>query len=191
MESIVVVGLGNPGEEYHNTRHNVGFLVIDELCRRFKKNLKSGEGDYLLAHARIGDRAAILVKPLTYMNNTGIAVAEVLERFNTPQQHALVVADDFALPLGTLRIRTKGSDGGHNGLYSVIYHLNTNKFPRVRCGIKKDVMPPKTEMADFVLSPFEDDEHERVKDMVGRAADAVTEFATSGIARTMNRFNTQ
>jgi len=100
-----------------------------------------------------------------------------------------VIADDVALPLGSIRVRATGSDGGHNGLYSIIYQLNSNAFPRLRCGIRRDVMPSKNEMSSFVLSPFEKDELDTVTGMVSRATDAVVEFCVSGIARAMNRFN--
>ncbi len=187
MDPVIVVGLGNPGSEYEGTRHNIGFEVVDELTRRFKTSLKSGRGEYLFASRR----EFVLVKPLTYMNNSGTAVVEALERFESSISSLIIVADDFALPLGTIRIRTKGSDGGHNGLASIIYQLNSNEFARVRCGIQKEVMPPKHRMAEFVLSPFEPEERDKVKEMVVQAADAAVECAVSGIARAMTRFNTK
>jgi peptidyl-tRNA hydrolase, PTH1 family len=186
---LVVVGLGNPGAEYEGTRHNVGFQVIDELSGRLKKRLKPANGDYLFSLCRIDAKDLVLVKPLTYMNNSGQAVVGVLERFGVPVENLIVIADDFALPLGVIRIRAKGSDGGHNGLCSVIYQLNSNEFPRVRCGIQKDTMPGKSERVAFVLSAFEPGEIEAVNVMVVRAADAASEFVRAGIARTMNLFN--
>lgn len=191
MDPIIVVGLGNPGTEYEWTRHNVGFKVIDELARRFKTPIRAGRGEYLIASRGISGKEVVLVKPLTYMNNSGTAVSELLETYHVRLSELMLVADDFALPLGTIRVRAKGSDGGHNGLSSVIYHLNTNEFARIRCGIRRKVMPPKERMAEFVLSTFEQEEQETVKVMIAEAADAVVEFATTGIARTMNRFNTR
>jgi peptidyl-tRNA hydrolase, PTH1 family len=186
---LVVVGLGNPGAEYEGTRHNVGFQVIDELARRVKSRLKRGDGDYLFSLCRMDGRNLVLVKPLTYMNNSGQAALGVLERFAAPIENLMVIADDFALPLGVIRVKPKGSDGGHNGLYSIIYTLGSNEFPRIRCGIQQEAMPGKNEKADFVLSAFEPGEIEAVNAMVVRAADAALEFGRTGIARTMNLYN--
>ena len=191
MDPIIVVGLGNPGTEYEWTRHNVGFKVIDELARRFKTSIRAGRGEYLIASRGVSGKEVVLVKPLTYMNNSGIAVSELLEHYGARLDQLLLVADDFALPLGTIRVRAKGSDGGHNGLSSVIYHLNTNVFARIRCGIQQKIMPPKERMAEFVLSPFEREERETSGVMIAEAASAVVEFAITGIARTMNKFNTR
>jgi PTH1 family peptidyl-tRNA hydrolase len=187
---ILVVGLGNPGSEYEQTRHNIGFLVVDILCERFRWPLRAGRGDYLQAMGNSGPAKLLLMKPMTYMNNSGQAVKEVVESLGLPLSGTLVVYDDIALPLGTLRVRSKGSDGGHNGVYSIIYHLNSNGFPRIRCGIRQEAAPRKHEMAGFVLSRFDREEKPRVTAMTERAADAVLAFAASGIARTMNTFNT-
>jgi peptidyl-tRNA hydrolase, PTH1 family len=191
VDPIIVVGLGNPGTEYDWTRHNVGFKVIDELARRFKTSIRPGRGDYLFAACRICGKEVVLVKPLTYMNNSGIAVSELLEKYSAGLHELILVADDFVLPLGTIRVRKKGSDGGHNGLSSVIYQLNTTEFARIRCGIRREIMPPKERMAEFVLSPFEREERETADAMIAKAADAVVEFTTTGISRTMNKFNTR
>jgi peptidyl-tRNA hydrolase, PTH1 family len=190
VDPLIVVGLGNPGSEYENTRHNVGFTVIDELCGRFKKGLAHGKGDYLCSVARLQLTTVVLVKPLTYMNNSGLAVVDVLQRYRASLADTLVIVDDLALPLGAIRARAHGSDGGHNGLYSIIYHLNSSEFPRIRCGIRSDTMPPKEERAAFVLSAFESKEAGTVDAMINRAADAAMEFVRFGIARTMNKFNT-
>ncbi len=123
------------------------------------------------------------------MNNSGEAVVDVLEKYPIPLQNVLVIADDFALDIGTVRVRAGGSEGGHNGLRSIIYFLNSDEVPRIRCGIKKETMPPKREMSDFVLSPFDDDERETAGTMISKAADALEDFARSGIERTMNVFN--
>ncbi len=186
---ITVVGLGNPGSEYMKTRHNIGFMVVETLSAQFKCVWRPGQGDYLISRAEMSGKSAVFVKPLTYMNNSGEAVRDVLERFLVPISNLIVVVDDFAFELGMIRVRSKGSDGGHNGLRSIIYELNTDEFTRIRCGIKKPTMPGKSEMADFVLSPFDDDEREAVTEMVGTAAEAVKEFVRSGIGRTMTKFN--
>lgn len=189
MTSILVIGLGNPGTEYEATRHNVGFTVVEELSRRWKKPFSPGTGEYLATRARVEEKQLVLVKPLTYMNNSGLAVAEALERYEASPEQIIVVADDFALPLGRLRLRPGGSDGGHNGLYSIIYHLQSDEFPRLRCGIGQQEPPRASDAADFVLSPFGPEEVDTVREMIGRAADAVMEFALAGIERAMNRCN--
>lgn len=190
METFIVVGLGNPGFEYDETRHNVGFMVVEEISARLGCLWKPGKGEYLFARSTVDGKKLILVKPLTYMNNSGAAVIDVLEKFPAPPGNMIAIVDDFALELGRIRIRTRGSDGGHNGLRSIIYFLNSDEFPRIRCGIKGAAMPAKREMADFVLSPFEHDEKEAVERMIARAADAVEECVRSGIARAMNVYNT-
>lgn len=184
-----MVGLGNPGSEYKNTRHNIGYMVVEELARNLRKRFRVGSGNYLRATARIGGTTVVLAKSLTFMNASGLAVRELLQEYPAGRNRLLIVCDDFALPLGMLRIRAGGSDGGHNGLSSIIDQLESNEFPRLRCGIKKAVMPPKKGMAEFVLSPFEREEMDTVGAMVRRAADAVTEFARTGITRTMNLYN--
>lgn len=187
---VLVVGLGNPGFEYEDTRHNVGFMVVDEVSVRHRCQWERGEGEYLLAHTTVEDTPLLLMKPMTFMNNSGRALADSLSRYRVPLGNLLVVVDDFWLDLGTIRIRPKGSDGGHNGLRSIIEHLQTEEFARLRCGIRKPTMPPKSEMAEFVLSPFDQEETERVTKMIDTAADAVEEFVRWGIERTMQRFNT-
>lgn len=190
-DTVIVIGLGNPGFEYEDTRHNIGFMVVEALSIRLDAIWKPGKGNYLIARTTLDGRMVILQKPLTYMNNSGEAVIDILERYPTPLQNVLAIVDDFAIPAGTIRVRAKGSDGGHNGLYSLIYHLNSDEFPRIRCGIKRDVVPLKRAMADFVLSPFEGDEKPAIEKMIVSAADAIEEFVCSGIDLTMTRFNTQ
>ncbi len=186
MDTIAIVGLGNPGSQYQETRHNVGFMVVSELCRRFRTSLRPGKGEYLVTRTNLEGVDVHLVAPMTFMNNSGVAVAEILDRYHLTFRELLVVVDDFALPLGLLRFRMKGSDGGHNGLASIIYTLNSDEFPRLRCGIGNAAMPQETDMAPFVLSPFGQDEIPQVNDMVKRAADACIEFARTGHARPVN-----
>ncbi|MFQ5797171.1 MAG: aminoacyl-tRNA hydrolase [Bacteroidota bacterium] len=185
-----IVGLGNPGSEYENTRHNVGFGVLDELVRSLEATWRGGKGDYLLAQTRYQGERIGLVKPLTYMNNSGLAVANIVERYEAALQDVLVVCDDINLPLGQLRLRPMGSDGGHNGLYSIIYQLRTEAFPRLRCGIASEEMPrEKEKMATYVLSVFEPDERPVVKRMIPRAAEASLCYAVEGADRAMTRYN--
>lgn len=187
---LIVVGLGNPGSEYENTRHNVGFLVADMLTEALGGRFRAGKGDFLQSTVHVSGKQVTIIKPLTYMNNSGTAVAEVLQESECKPENLLVVSDDVALPLGTLRIRWKGSDGGHNGLASIIYELRTGDFPRLRCGIGQGEAPRKGMMADFVLSPFDRSELPVVREMAGRAAQTIVECASSGIYRTMSKHNT-
>ncbi len=187
METRVIVGLGNPGAAYERTRHNVGFDVLDEVCRRQQLRFRPRNGEYLFCESDVRGVRVLFVKPLTFMNNSGEAVADALQRFEALKGETLIVVDDFALPLGTLRIRTKGSDGGHNGLRSIIYTLQSDEFPRLRCGIGVATMPPKKNIAGFVLSPFADDERDVVHNMVLRAAESCLEFAGNGLASAMNK----
>ncbi|MGB6647961.1 MAG: aminoacyl-tRNA hydrolase, partial [Bacteroidota bacterium] len=172
MSLVLVAGLGNPGTLHRETRHNVGFLVLDSLAEKLGTTFGPGKGDYFLAGGAVGDREVVLLRPLTYMNNSGRAVADLLEARPMPFEDLLVVLDDFALPLGTLRIRPGGSDGGHNGLASVIEHLQTDQFPRLRCGIGREDMPPGDPKEEFVLSPFDPTERTALREMISAATDA-------------------
>jgi len=189
MNTVLVAGLGNPGRLYRETRHNVGFMVLDRLAERLGTAFGPGKGDYLLGEGTVGERKVVLLRPLTYMNNSGRAVADLLEARPLPYEDLLVVVDDAALPLGTLRLRAGGSDGGHNGLASVIEHLRTDQFPRLRCGIGREEMPTGIPLDRFVLSPFELSERRALGAMISAASDAVTEFVNSGISSAMNKFN--
>ncbi len=184
---IAIFGLGNPGSEYEMTRHNVGFMVVDAIAKNLGIDFKPGKGEYVIGFGKYKDKKISLVKPFTYMNNSGIAVKDVVERFKIDFKDTFVICDDLNLPLGMIRIRQKGSDGGHNGLYSIIYHLKTIEFPRLRCGIGN---PEKMKnMVDFVLSKFEADEIEKLNNMIDRAVEATLCFISDGILRAMNKFN--
>lgn len=189
MEPMLVLCLGNPGPRYLTTRHNVGFMVADELARRAGTGFTPGRGEYWKSEIVVAGQALTLVKPVTFMNNSGLAARQILEACGSNAEALLVVLDDIALPLGSLRVRASGSDGGHNGLGSVIATLGTDRIARLRCGVRPEVPPPAESLAGFVLSPFAPGEHEAVQSMIVRAADAVSEAATSGIQRTMARFN--
>jgi PTH1 family peptidyl-tRNA hydrolase len=184
----LIVGLGNPGEKYERTRHNCGFLVIDELARRAGREVRLKECQALTARARIGDQDALLVKPQTFMNLSGVAVAELFAKYEVADKSSvLVISDDFALPFGKLRIRKDGSAGGHNGLKSIIAKLGTQSFPRLRMGIAPD--HPISDRASFVLTEFARSEREPLAEMVSQAADAVEVILTNGIADAMSRYN--
>jgi PTH1 family peptidyl-tRNA hydrolase len=185
-----VIGLGNPESRYEGTRHNLGFEVVDAVAEGLKLTFRAGRGDYLIARGDHRGREFGLIKPLTYMNESGIALLEIRERFDAPLDRLLVVCDDFQLPLGRLRLRASGSDGGHNGLYSIIYHLQSEDFPRLRCGIAAASMPnDKTHMAEYVLSPFTSDEQPVARSMVGRAKEACMIVVADGIHRAMSQIN--
>jgi peptidyl-tRNA hydrolase, PTH1 family len=184
----LVAGLGNPGEKYHGTRHNIGFAVVDESARRAGLVFESAPVEALVARWRRGgsDDAVLLAKPLTFMNASGEAVAGLMRYFRIDPPDVLVVVDDVALPLGRLRARVEGSAGGHNGLKSVIAHLGDG-FARLRIGVGRGQL--ERDLADHVLARFDKDEAAEVERAVERAADAVETFITSGIETVMNRFN--
>jgi len=187
---VCLVGLGNPGAEYEGTRHNIGFEIVERIASHIRAPFKPGKGDYTFALGSFKNEEICLVKPLTYMNNSGDAVLDIRDRYDIPLERFLILCDDFQLPLGRLRLRPDGSDGGHNGLYSIIYHLKSNSFPRLRCGIASERMPAdKTQMAAYVLSPFSPAERPLVDDMIARAAEASLAFAVDGLAKTMNYYN--
>ena len=189
--SALIVGLGNPGAGYERTRHNIGFMVADEISTVLQVRFSPRPGAFEYAHAAEGGVVLHLVKPLTYMNLSGGAVSEALAMTGTPVERTLIILDDFQLPLGALRIRPAGSDGGHRGLGSVIEALGTDSIPRLRCGIGRDVLPPAEERRDFVLENFAGEEIAPAHEMVRRAARAARAFAVSGIGRAMTEYNTQ
>jgi PTH1 family peptidyl-tRNA hydrolase len=186
--AIAIVGLGNPGRRYRDTRHNLGFMVAAQLGARWKFGWTAGKGPYEIAAGRIPgcDEDLLLVAPTTYMNAIGEAVTDVMARFDVPLASVLVMVDDFWLPLGTIRFRKSGSDGGHNGLGSIIGSVNSEEFPRLRLGIQTPSMPPKDEIVDFVLGEFEAGERAMVSDMIARAADAIEDFCRTGRAVPVN-----
>ncbi len=187
---FTIIGLGNPGRRYAGTRHNIGFIVADVLAGKLRCRLQPGKGEYEAGTCSLRDNEILIVKPATFMNESGIAVADIVGEYRTPFDQLLVVVDDFQLPLGSLRMRPSGSDGGHNGLASIIYHLQSDAFPRLRCGIGSDRMPEdKSLMPDFVLSEFAAPEKQVVEEMVVRAAEACVSFVTDGIEKTMSLFN--
>ncbi len=184
----LVVGLGNPGSRYRGTRHNVGFVVADLLAARWGASFEGAPADALLARARqAGPEGVLLVKPLTFMNLSGVAVAEVARYFRIDPGDLLVVADDVNLPLGRLRARPGGSDGGHNGLRSIIERVGTSAFARIRVGVGRG--DPRRDLADHVLARFDQDETAVADEAVARAADAAALWVTDGIDGVMNRYN--
>ncbi|ADO44527.1 peptidyl-tRNA hydrolase [Hydrogenobacter thermophilus TK-6] len=152
----LLVGLGNPGKKYQHTRHNVGFMVIDELAKKLKLREYREECLSHLYRARIGGRDVLLAKPQTYMNNSGLAVINLLEEYSILPDEMIVVYDDLDLPLGRIRLRLEGSSGGHHGIESIIREVKTEKFPRLKVGIGRP--KDKNQVVSYVLSPFSEDE---------------------------------
>ncbi len=183
----MVVGLGNPPPKYQETRHNLGYKVSDLLLENFKLKLKAGKGDYYFSSTEVEGREIYLVKNGTYMNDSGQAVIQATEKFGIKPEELLVVCDDFNLPLGKLRIKEKGSEGGHKGLRSIIYHLNTQDFPRLRLGIDSPAEGKSAE--EYVLEKFSAEEKKPVEEMLEKAAQAVIIALTLGLAESMQRFN--
>ncbi len=186
--SWLIVGLGNPGEQYENTRHNVGFLVADELGERGSFPIQRLKFKALTNTAVIGGQGALVMKPTTYMNLSGEAVGEAARFYKIPPSRVLVISDDVDLPLGKLRIRTGGSAGGHNGLKSVIQHLGADQFPRLKVGVGGKPHPDY-DMADWVLGKLQGEDKRVMDEAVKRAADAVECFLKDGPQKAMNRFN--
>ena len=184
----LIVGLGNPGRKYRDTRHNVGFAVVDEVARRQDVVFESAPAEALMARARrLGADGTLLLKPLTFMNLSGFAVSEVARYFRVALPDVLVVADDVSLPLGRLRARPRGSDGGHKGYRSLIEQFGTADFPRLRVGVGRG--DPRRDLADHVLAGFDPEERAEAGEAIGRAADAIELFVADGIEAVMNRFN--
>ena len=185
----LIVGLGNPGREYRDTRHNVGFVVADEIARRHNLTFAMAPSqipDAMIAK-KFGADGLLVAKPLTFMNNSGEAVSALARYYDISIDDLLVVVDEVALPFGRLRARARGSAGGHNGLKSVIARLGTTEFARLRLGVGRG--DARKDLADHVLSKFEADEQSALGEFITRAADAAEMFAAEDIATVMNTYN--
>lgn len=187
----LITGLGNPGTKYSMTRHNIGFIILDYLADFLKINFKPGKGDFYFASGKFKSEDFFLIKPSTFMNNSGLALEQFSENYAQIENtnDILIVHDDFHLPLGTIRVRTNGSDAGHNGVASVMYHLNSDEFTRMRTGIGKNEILRKDEYVDYVLTNFLDDEIEKIKLLLPVYKDCILSFLTDDIKITMNKFN--
>lgn len=186
--SWIVVGLGNPGDKYENTRHNAGFLVVDELARRGRFAVQKAKHKALTNTAVIGGQGVLVMKPTTYMNLSGEAVGDAARFYKIPADHVLVISDDTDLPVGKLRIRKNGSAGGHNGLKSIIQHLGTDQFPRLKVGVGSKPHPDY-DMADWVLGKLQGEDKKTMDEAVKRAADAIECLLKDGADKAMNKFN--
>ena len=181
------MGLGNPGHEYHLTPHNLGFMAVDRLAGEYSLELTRREAQALTASARIDGSDVLLAKPQTYMNLSGMAVARLLEKHSLDASEMVVLVDDAALPLGSLRVRLRGSSGGHNGLKSIISALGSNDFVRIRMGIRPD--RPIEDMVSHVLGRIREADRETVIAMLDQACEAVHVLLREGSQEAMNRFN--
>lgn len=187
----LITGLGNPGNIYASTRHNAGFIALDNLALKLGIVFRPGRGDFYLASGKYEGEDFFLLKPTTYMNNSGIAVVQFFENYSTLEadKDLLVVHDDFNIPFGTVRLRQKGSDGGHNGIASIMYHLNSDEFTRMRIGIGSNDILRKDEFVDFVLSDFLPKEIDSLNKLVPVFNDCILSFLSEDIKITMNKFN--
>ena len=174
----VIFGIGNPGIRYEFTRHNAGFLLLDYFAKKNSVNFKDSNGDYLKVEGGINNQNFLLVKPVTYVNNSGIAAKQIFEKYNLSPEEFLVVCDDTNLRTFDFRVRLSGGDGGHNGLSSIIYHLITEQFPRIRIGIGNN--PPDKILSDYVLSEFSKAELEEYQNTFGKCSVLIEEFILGG-----------
>ena len=186
--SWLVVFLGNPGLKYEGTRHNAGFMVADALARKENLSITRSRFHALTAVCPFGDTAALLMKPQTYMNLSGEAVSQAARFYKIPPERILVISDEVSLPVGSLRIRPKGSAGGHNGLKNIIEQLGSEDFPRIRLGVGSPPHPDYA-MMDWVLSVFRDQDAVDIRNTADLAADAVECCITQGVEKAMNLYN--
>lgn len=188
---ILIVGLGNPGSRYENTRHNIGWMVLDELSRRHQIAITKSQQEALTGSGHMGEQKVLLAKPMTFMNLSGRAVAGLKHYYQLELSHIMVICDDLNLPLGRLRLRASGSDGGNNGLKSVAASLKTKEYARLRCGVGAPSAEERRQhgTVDFVLSQFSAEEAGDLQEEIARAADCVEAFCREGLEIAMNRFN--
>lgn len=184
----IIAGLGNPGLQYEGTRHNAGFMVMDKLGEKLGSDIKKMKFKSLCADVSIGGKHCVLLKPTTYMNNSGQAVAEAMNFYKLDIDHVIIVYDDISLEPGRLRIRRKGSDGGHNGIKSIIYLTGEDTFPRIKMGVGKKPHP-KYDLADWVLGHFSDEDKEKMDKSAENACEALELMVSGKTDEAMNKFN--
>ena len=183
----LIVGLGNPGKQYDMTRHNIGFHTIDYIADKYGAKLTKLKFKAVYGEATISGEKVYLVKPQTYMNLSGESVREAADFYKVDPEHIIVIYDDISLDVGQLRIRKKGSAGGHNGIKNIIAHLGTQEFPRIKVGVGDK--PPRMDLADYVLSRFSKEDREKMEQAFKDAAEAVEVMIAEGPDAAMNRFN--
>lgn len=183
----IIAGLGNPDRKYENTRHNAGFITVDALADKYGVRLDRIKYKSLCASVIINDKKVLLMKPSTYMNNSGLAVKEAMSFFKVPPEKTLIIFDDISLDVGKLRIRRKGSDGGHNGIKNIIYLSGSDQFPRIKIGVGKK--PEKWDLADWVLSSFTESEGKLLNEAVDNACDAAQLIVNGQTDKAMNLYN--
>jgi PTH1 family peptidyl-tRNA hydrolase len=187
LAPYLIAGLGNPGREYRDTRHNIGFMLVDGLAQHLGVSISRLESKALVTKGEYQGRRLVLAKPQTYMNLSGSAVGSLVRFYKVPLQNLLVAYDDVDLPLGTIRLRAGGGSAGQKGMGSIIERLGTQDFPRLRLGIGRP--PGRMEAADYVLQPFRKGELELLPELLERAVAAVLVFVTSGLETAMNQYN--
>ena len=180
----IILGIGNPEQRYKNNRHNIGFMLLDYFADKHSLKFKSSKQEYYFCEGNISGEKFTLVKPTTYVNNSGIAAKQILDKSKTQVNELLVVCDEVNLGLPVFRIRASGGDGGHNGLNSIIYHLNDNNFARLRLGVGNDFKDGN--MAEYVLSDFKKDEEEKLKDSFEKCIILLEEFIIGGYKQMLN-----
>lgn len=181
----IIAGLGNPGKEYTGTRHNVGYEALDCLAEKYNVKLNKLKFNSVYGETTINGEKVMLVKPVTYMNRSGIAIDEIMKFYKIPAENLIVIYDDIDIPVGTLRIRPNGSPGTHNGMRSIIQHVGTN-FPRIRIGIGRN---PQMDLADYVLQRFSKDDAEKIHPIVEKAVEAAIEIIESNVDMAMQKYN--
>lgn len=187
-EPYIIVGLGNPGRKYENTRHNLGFITVDRIAEDLGIRVNKLKFKALIGEGRLGGRRVLLVKPQTYMNLSGESVREIAGFYKIPMENLVVIYDDFDLPTGSVRVRKFGSAGTHNGMRSIIYQLQSDRFPRIRIGTGKG---DGENLIDFVTGGFTKEEVPVMREAVLRAAAACKAIVTDGIDTAMNQYNTR
>ena len=185
---FLVVGLGNPGNKYTLTRHNAGFLCLDMLSDKLNFRIDRLKFKSLICDTTVNGHRCIVMKPQTFMNNSGEAVRECASFYKIPAEKVIVIYDDISLDVGKLRIRRKGTDGGHNGIKSIIYHLNSDQFPRIKVGCGKKPHPDY-DLADWVLSEFKKDEQKALEPALDNACKALEHLLDNNIEKAMNLYN--
>lgn len=183
----IVAGLGNPDKKYEKTRHNVGFMTARKIKKQFGLDRSRRKFQAKTNQGKIAGEEVLLLRPQTYMNNSGLAVREAAVFYKVPADHIIIIYDDIALPLGQLRLRKSGSAGGHNGIKSIISHLGTQDFPRIRIGVGSN--KGEGDLVDYVLGVFSKEEQKTIDEATDRAAEAVQCILEEGMEKAMNRFN--